>query len=87
MRIYDNYNLFSHNTFGIEARCKRYMEYESIAEAQEVARQLSEPFLIIGGGSNLLLTQDYAGTVVRSAITGTEVIEDDNACACPHRKR
>lgn len=78
MRIYDNYNLFSHNTFGIEAKCKRYMEYESIAEAQEVARQLSEPFLIIGGGSNLLLTQDYAGTVVRSAITGTEVIEDDN---------
>ena len=37
-------------------------------------------FLIIGGGSNLLLTQDFKGTVVRSAITGIRF--DGELVAC-----
>jgi UDP-N-acetylmuramate dehydrogenase len=74
MREQYDYSLKEHNTFGIEARCRRFVEYASDDEACEVARQLSEPFLIIGGGSNLLLTGDYGGTVVRSAIGGMEVV-------------
>ena len=78
MKIYENYSLLSHNTFGIDAKCKQYVEYENTSEAQEVARQLSEPFLIIGGGSNLLLTRDYEGTVVHAAVKGIEVMEDND---------
>jgi UDP-N-acetylmuramate dehydrogenase len=51
------------------------LEYETIAEAQEVARILREsytPYIIIGGGSNLLLTKDYEGIVVHSGIKGVE---------------
>lgn len=66
-------SLLAHNTFGIDARCRRLIEYESEAEAAAIARTLTPPFLIIGGGSNLLLTQDYEGTVVRSAIKGIEL--------------
>lgn len=61
------------NTFGIDARCSLYVEYADVAEAREVAAMLRgshEPFLVIGGGSNLLLTRDFQGTVVRSAIMG-----------------
>lgn len=60
-----------HNTFGIYARCRRFMSFLSIEEAKEVAAQLradDAPYIIIGGGSNLLLTGDYDGTVVRSRI-------------------
>ena len=70
-----NYSLKLHNTFGIDAKCSRFLEYETIAEAQEVARILREsasPYIIIGGGSNLLLTKDYDGIVVRSGIKGVE---------------
>lgn len=62
-----NYSLLNHNTFGIEACCCRYLEYASVAEAQEVVRILKEegrPMLIVGSGSNLLLTRDFPGTVV-----------------------
>lgn len=66
-----DYSLLRHNTFGIEAKCKRFIEYNSVEEAQQVAKMLTEadqPLLILGGGSNLLLTADYDGTVLHSGI-------------------
>lgn len=74
MRDEKNYSLKSHNTFGIEARCTRFLEYQTIDEAQQVASilrsQPDTPYIIIGGGSNLLLTRDFEGIVVRSATRG-----------------
>ena len=71
-----DYSLFAHNTFGIDVKCRRFVEYSSVEEAQEVARQLQEPYLLIGAGSNLLLTQDFDGTVVHSTIKGIETQHD-----------
>ena len=68
----DNYSLLPHNTFGIDAKCRRFMEYSSVEEAQEIARQLQQPYLLIGAGSNLLLTADFDGTVVHSVLKGVE---------------
>lgn len=73
IKDFRDYNLLPHNTFGIEARCRRFVEFESVDEAREVATMLQEadePLLIVGGGSNLLLTGDYQGTVVHSSIKG-----------------
>ena len=67
-----NYSLLSHNTFGIDAKCRQFMEYSSVEEAQEIALQLQQPYLLIGAGSNLLLTADFDGTVVHSALKGIE---------------
>ena len=67
-----DYSLLQHNTFGIDAKCRRFVEYCSVEEAQEIARQLQEPYLLIGAGSNLLLTKDFEGTVVHSALKGIE---------------
>ena len=73
-----DYSLLRHNTFGIEAKCKRFIEYNSVEEAQQVAKMLTEadqPLLILGGGSNLLLTADYDGTVLHSGIRFLEQID------------
>lgn len=73
MKDFRNYSLTQHNTFGISAKCSRFIEYSSMTEAKETARILHEadmPLLIIGGGSNLLLTKDFPGIVAHSAITG-----------------
>jgi UDP-N-acetylmuramate dehydrogenase len=71
-----DYSLLQHNTFGIDAKCRRFVEYCSVEEAQEIARQLQEPYLLIGAGSNLLLTKDFEGTVVHSALKGIETQTD-----------
>ena len=60
MKDYANYNLQKHNTFGIDVQCQRFVEYNSIEEAQALVQSLTpadEPILILGGGSNLLLTK------------------------------
>lgn len=80
MKIYENYSLLPNNTFGIDAKCWQFVEVET---AQEAAEKLpfivksTKPSMVIGGGSNLLLTQDYDGIIVHSAIKGISVILDD----------
>lgn len=75
----ENYSLLRHNTFGIDAKCKRFIEYSSVEEAQQVARTITDadrPLLILGGGSNLLLTGDYNGTVLHSGIRFLEQTDE-----------
>ena len=77
MQIINNYSLRAHNTFGIDARCHRFVELNTVGEVVDAVSELTnlhhEPLLIVGSGSNLLLTGDYAGTVVHSAIQGMHV--------------
>lgn len=70
-----DYDLTGHNTFGIKAKCRRYVEFDSVEELQQVIAGLTDddrPLLLLGGGSNLLLTGDYPATVLHSAIRGIE---------------
>ncbi len=80
MRAYHDYSLLKHNTFGIDARCRRFVEYESVEEAQQLVCSLTEedrPLLLLGAGSNLLLTGDYNGTVLHSGISYIEQLDDE----------
>ena len=80
MKDIRDYSLLAHNTFGIDAKCKRFQEYSSVEEAQQMVAELTpddQPLLILGGGSNLLLTGDYEGTVIHSAIKGIKVLDDE----------
>ena len=80
MKDIRDYSLLAHNTFGIDAKCKRFLEYSSVEEAQQIVAGLTaadQPLLILGGGSNLLLTGNYEGTVIHSAIKGIEVLDNE----------
>lgn len=89
MRDINNYSLLEHNTFGIDAKCERFIEYASNEEAKTVAEVLrgANEYLIIGGGSNLLLTKDYQGIVVTPATMqnvadGIEILNDGMSIRC-----
>ncbi len=84
MKDLKDYSLLRHNTFGIDARCARFLEYASEEEARQVAdilRSTTMPYIIIGGGSNLLLTRDFEGIVVHSAIR-YKTLADGGRMAC-----
>ena len=76
MKDFRDYSLKAHNTFGLDARCSRFLEYSTAGEACAIAavlRSSDTPYIIIGGGSNLLLTRDFDGIVVHSAMNGMEL--------------
>lgn len=68
------------NTFGIEATANRLLEYASEEELLQLIRSgsVTEPYLHVGAGSNLLFTKDYEGTVLHSLIQGIEVVRQDD---------
>ncbi len=74
----DNYSLLRHNTFGMNVRAKRFFEYNSVQELQELLKTIpaDEPILHIGGGSNLLFTGDYEGTVIHSTIKDISITDE-----------
>mgnify|MGYP004450729587 CR=1 FL=1 len=76
MKILENYSLLPNNTFGIDAKCWQFVEVETPQEAAEKLPFIvksTKPVMVIGGGSNLLLTKDYDGIVVHSAIKGITI--------------
>lgn len=76
MKDYTNYSLLKHNTFGMDVKAKRYVEYNSEEELKTLIPMLSGVVLHMGGGSNLLFKGDFDGTVLHSAIKGIEVVEE-----------
>ena len=67
----------------VKARC--FMEYDSVADLVDIEfEELARPVLHIGGGSNLLFTDDFKGTVLHSKINFIEILEDGN-CDSPER--
>lgn len=64
MLIEKDHSLLGDNTFHIDQKCDEYAVFANEAEAVELARGMKEPFLLLGGGSNLLLTNDFHGMVV-----------------------
>lgn len=68
------------NTFGVEVRARLFAEARDDAQVREgIARatELGLPLLVIGGGSNLLLTGDVAALVLRMASRGIRRLDDD----------
>ena len=65
IREYNNYSLLSHNTFGIDVKTTRFIEYDTVDELREllISGRITDPWLHIGSGSNLLFLADFDGVV------------------------
>ena len=65
------------NTFGMKVKARCFVEYDSVADLVDIDfEELARPVLYIGGGSNLLFTDDFKGTVLHSKINFIEVLEE-----------
>jgi UDP-N-acetylmuramate dehydrogenase len=77
-----NKQLQPFNTFNVQACANYFATVNSVQDAQTLLKnrdtnQLSK--LVLGGGSNILFTQDFSGLVIRNKILGIEaILEDDN---------
>jgi len=80
LQVQPQVSLKPFNSFGVDVRAQLFAEAHSDADVREAlayATAHDMPLLVIGGGSNLLLTADIAALVLRMATRGIRVISDD----------
>lgn len=78
MQVTDNLSLKLYNTFAIDAKARQFGAFRSTDEVQEFfGRAPKEKFLILGGGSNILLTHDFDGIVLKNELSGIETVHED----------
>ena len=79
MQIQHNFSLKNYNTFGIEAKAKQFIAVHNLDELQSVLKNhSSEKKFILGGGSNMLLTQDIDALVIHIDLKGKKIIKEDD---------
>jgi len=77
MEVWENVDLFPFNTFKMSARARYFVTVSSVNEVRQlITTQLFKegPFLILGGGSNILLTGDFDGLVIKNELKGIDVV-------------
>ena len=75
--IQTNKNLKEYNTFGISVKAEMFAVFSSIEELKQIlSLRNDKKLLVLGGGSNLLLTKDFDGLVIKNEIKRFEVIEE-----------
>jgi len=75
--IQTNKNLKEYNTFGISVKAEMFAVFSSIEELKQILSfRNDKKILVLGGGSNLLLTKDFDGLVIKNEIKRFEVIEE-----------
>ena len=79
MQILENYSLRKFNTFGLDAKAKYFINANSIEELKKALKLKEYPNkFFLGGGSNMLLTQDLDALVIHINLKGKEIISESN---------
>ncbi|MEY8759928.1 UDP-N-acetylmuramate dehydrogenase [Chryseobacterium tongliaoense] len=71
--MHENFSLKPYNTFSVEAKAKYFTEVsntEELKNALNFSGAQTLPLLFLGGGSNILLTQDFDGLAVKLNLKG-----------------
>lgn len=80
MQLEEHVSLRPYNTFGLDVQARYFARFASVEELRQLLASpavQAGPLLILGGGSNLLLTQNFAGVVLKNEIKGLEITSED----------
>jgi len=84
MQIQNNISLKKYNSFGIDVKAEYFAAFKNTEELSELleyvesfSTQMHKPYLILGGGSNILFTHNVAGLVLKNDIPGIKKVKED----------
>jgi UDP-N-acetylmuramate dehydrogenase len=76
-------SLQKYNTLAVSAKAKllvRVQDQDQLSEALAFAKKEELPVLILGGGSNIVLRNDFLGLAIQIAMRGIEIIKQNHDC-------
>ncbi|WP_282113727.1 UDP-N-acetylmuramate dehydrogenase [Maribacter stanieri] len=77
MVVLENFSLKKYNTFGIDATARYFVEITTIEELQQILSNPDYPRkIIIGGGSNMLLTDSIDALFIHINLKGKQIISE-----------
>jgi UDP-N-acetylmuramate dehydrogenase len=82
MQYLENVSLKNFNTFGIDVNARFFSEALTEEEIIKLVKHLRAdyfPLLILGGGSNILFTKDFPGTVLKISNKGIVLSKEDES--------
>jgi UDP-N-acetylmuramate dehydrogenase len=80
MHVQHNISLKSYNSFGIDVLTKEFTVFNSLDELRSLLDYsiIEESLiLILGGGSNILFTQNFDGLILKNELKGIELVKED----------
>ena len=80
LQVQARVSLKPYNSFGVDVQARLFAQAHSdddVRDALAYATQHEVPLLVIGGGSNLLLTADIQALVLRMATRGIRLLSDN----------
>jgi UDP-N-acetylmuramate dehydrogenase len=86
--IQENISLQPYNTFGIDVTARYFATFSTVEQLQELlfeskrssSHHLSSVInhlLVLGGGSNMLFTDNFFGLVLKNELKGIELVKED----------
>jgi len=78
--IQHDFSLREHNSFGIAAKASAYLRVtsaEQLAAVRNDPELMKLPRLVLGGGSNIVLTRDFPGLVLHMTTQGIAIVDED----------
>ncbi|MCL6494474.1 MAG: UDP-N-acetylmuramate dehydrogenase [Ignavibacterium sp.] len=81
MKLFENYSLKNLNTFHIDVKAEKFIEIESSAELLDFVKNYdmnSKNILVLGGGSNILFTKDFDGTILHLTFKDHQEISEND---------
>lgn len=79
IKLYKNYSLKKHNTFGIDATAAAFVEISDIKDLRRVLQSSQQSIYVLGGGSNVLFTSAYYDILfIKNGIKGIRIIENND---------
>jgi len=74
-------NLLPYNTFGFSTKAKKFIlcpDNESIKQALQYIKSSQRPYFILGGGSNVLFSNDFDGVIIHPTLQQISIVKEDN---------
>lgn len=86
MQLQQQVSLYPYNTFHIQATARYFAAFTTLEELREAlgtfysndSYSTQHTMLLLGGGSNILLTKDVDGLVLKNEMRGIEVVNEDD---------
>jgi UDP-N-acetylmuramate dehydrogenase len=78
MNVISNFSLKGYNTFGIDAKAKKFVAADSTDALKRILfENINHSIFVLGGGSNMLFTKDIDALVVHVNLKGKRIVKED----------